>query len=163
MPPRAIQGPTLALVILFALSLADGVANPDRPVQSLESPPDLFRPRERLARGGMRSDEASGIDDHRPDVGRRPVGHPRDVPVTLRLQQRVEQVDVLLGKRLGRRGLVALPREDGRVGDMDGALTGRLPVPEEARGCPMGASLSERSRETEPQRAVEACRRRDFR
>ena len=107
-------------MILFALSLADGVADLDRPMQPLESLPDLFRSRERLPRGGMRSDEASEIDHHRPDVGRLPVGHPRDVPVTLRLQQRVEQVDVLVGKRLGRRGLGALPREDGQVGDVDG-------------------------------------------
>ena len=68
----------------------------------------------------MRSDEPPGVDDHRPDVGRLSVGHPYDVPVTLRLQQRVEQVDVHLGKHLGRRGLGTLPREDGKVGDMDG-------------------------------------------
>ena len=100
---------------LFALSLADCVADLDRPVQPFESLPDLLRSRQRLPRGGMRSDEASEIYDHRPDVGRLPVGHPHDVPVTLRLQQRVEQVDVLVGKRLGRRGLGALPREDGQV------------------------------------------------
>ena len=66
----------------------------------------------------MRSDEPPEVDDHRPDVGRLPVGHPHDVPVTLRFQKRVEQVDVLLGKHFSRRGLGAVPREDGHVGDM---------------------------------------------
>ena len=60
----------------------------------------------------MRSDEASEIDDNRPDVG-----HPHDVLVTLRLQQRVEQADVLVGKRLGRRDLGAVSREDSQAAD----------------------------------------------
>ena len=84
-------------MILFALSLADGVVHLDRPVRSIESLPDLFRSRERLQTGGMRFDKASEIDDNRPDVGRLSIGHPHDVPVTLPLQRRVEQVDVLLG------------------------------------------------------------------
>ena len=87
------------------------------------SSPDLFRSRQRLRGGEMRSDEASEIDDDRPNVGRVPVGHSRDVPVNLRLRQLVGQVGVLLWplrKCLGRRGLEALPRENGQVGDADG-------------------------------------------
>ena len=101
---------------LFQLSLAECVTDLDRPVQALKSLPDFLRPRERLPRGRMGADQAPEVYDHRPDVGHLPVGQSHDVPVTLRLQQRVEQVDVLLRKHLGRRGLGALPREDGQVG-----------------------------------------------
>ena len=66
-------------------------------MQPFEPFPNPLRFRERLPRGRMRPDEASEIDDQRPDVKRHPVRHPQDVPVTLRLQQRVEQIDVLLG------------------------------------------------------------------
>ena len=68
----------------------------------------------------MGANEAPEVDDDRPDVGHLPGGHPHDIPVPLRFQHRVEQVDVLLRKHLCRGGLGLFPREDGEVGDMDG-------------------------------------------
>lgn len=59
---------------IFPLSLVDGVAHMDRPVQSLKSLPDHFRSWERLPGGGMRLDETTDIEDHRSNVGRLPAG-----------------------------------------------------------------------------------------
>ncbi len=94
-------------MILFLLSLADGITHLDRLVESFESLPDFFCPRERLARVGMGADEASEIDHHRANVAPVPGGSPDDVPVALGFQHCMQQVDVLLREDLGRRGFGA--------------------------------------------------------
>ena len=90
------------------------------PVQPFEPLPDLLRSRQRLPCREMCADEAPEVDDDRLDVGHLPGRRPLEVPVALRLQHRVEQVDVLLRKDLRRWGLGPLLREDGQVGDTAG-------------------------------------------
>ena len=100
-------------------SLTEGVAHLDGPVEPLEPLSDLFHPGQRLALGLEGADEASGVDDEGADVGRRSGGsHVEDPTVALGLQQGEQEPDVPLGTDLGRRGLRALPREHGQVGDM---------------------------------------------
>ena len=94
------QSPPPIWVTLFPHSLVECIAGLDRLVQPLEPLPDILRSGQRLPRGGMRSDEATENGDHHPDVGYLPVGPPREAPMTLRLRQRVKQVDVLLRKVL---------------------------------------------------------------
>lgn len=68
------------------LFLADGVVHLDRPVEPLDLCRSIWS-REWLLEGEMRSDEASEVDDQRPDFWRLSVGLPDGIPVTLGLQQ----------------------------------------------------------------------------
>ena len=106
-------------VALFQPFPAERVAHLDDPAEPLKALPDLFRSGERLAFRGVGADEAPEVDDGRADVGQLSAGHPVHLPVALGVQQRVEQVDVLLRERLRRGDFGTLPGEDGRVSDAD--------------------------------------------